>query len=234
MRAGGAARWAVVLAVPFLLAAADPTGDVAGCRGAGGTGAPDLVEARGEIVELGTSARWVLTFAEPLPVPDEEGRPLRIDVAIRDPGVPAVSFAYYGRINRIVRMDATVDHPTQILLIPERGRSTFNPPIVDGATISIQVPGRTLTEDEDLTGTSPDLERLRWTVIVRDERDCDALGTGRPTERLVEVAEGTAPPPPDASDGGEGDAPVWPWAVGIAAAVAAAITGYVARRRASS
>jgi hypothetical protein len=230
MLARGAARWAILVVVPALVAASDPTGDVAGCRGAGGSGAPDLVEARGEIVEIGTSARWVLTFAQPLEVPDGEGKPFRVDVAIRDPDVPVLSFAYYRRINRIVRVDATIDHPTQILLIPERARNVFNPPDVDGATMTIQVPGRTLSDDEDLTGTSPGLDRLRWTVIVRDERDCDILGDGLPTERLIEVRRATSPPDVSGGDG----APVWPWAVGIAAAFAAAITGYVARRRASS
>ena len=55
----------------------------------GGTaeGAPDLVEARGEIVELGTSARWELTFAEPLVMPDATGHPFRVDIAIHDPAV---------------------------------------------------------------------------------------------------------------------------------------------------
>jgi hypothetical protein len=51
--------------------------------------------------------------------------------------------------------------------------------------MTIQVPGRTLSADEDLTGTSPGLEKLRWTVVVRDGRACDFLGDGRPIERLV-------------------------------------------------
>jgi hypothetical protein len=229
MRARGAARWAVVAVVPLLVAASDPAGDVAGCRGSARSGAPDLVEARGQITEAGTSARWVLRFAEPLAVPDGEGKPFRVDVAIRDPDVPVVSFAYYRRINRIVRVDATIDHPTQILLIPERGRNVFNPPIVDGATMTIQVPGRTLSADEDLTGTSPGLDRLRWSVIVRDEGACDFLGGGRVSERMRPTLE-IGPP----SDPGRPRSFPWPWAVGIAAAFAAAITGYVARRRASS
>ena len=190
MRRAGAARLSALLAiVPLLIAASDPAGDVNGCRGALGLGAPDLIDARGEIVELGTSARWTLTFAEPLTVPDAVGRPFRVDIAIRDPDVPPVSFAYYRGVNRLVRVDATVDHPTEIYLLPERGTNVFNPPIIEGATMTIQVPGRTLSADEDLTGTSPGLEALGWTVIVRDGRTCDFLGDGQPTERLTVRAD---------------------------------------------
>ena len=70
MRAGAARLMALLSIAPFLVAASDPEGDVAGCLGGAGSGAPDLVEVNGEIVELGTSARWELTFAEPLTVPD--------------------------------------------------------------------------------------------------------------------------------------------------------------------
>jgi hypothetical protein len=185
MRAGPALRLALVGVVPLLVAASDPAGDARGCTGGAGTGVPDLVGADGYIVELGTSARWELTFAEPLTVPDAQGRPFRVDIVIRDPKVPAQSFAYYRNVNRLVRVDATVEHPTEIYLLPERGTSEFNPPVVEGSSMTIQVPGRTLTEDEDLTGTSPGLGSLRWTVIVRDGRSCDFLGDGRPTERLL-------------------------------------------------
>ena len=61
-RAGPARRAALIAIVPLLVAASDPTGDVAGCGDRPGAGTPpDLVDARGEIVELGTSARWTLT-----------------------------------------------------------------------------------------------------------------------------------------------------------------------------
>ena len=159
-RAGPARRAALIAIVPLLVAASDPTGDVAGCGDTPGAGAPpDLVDARGEIVELGTSARWTLTFAEPLVVPDAVGRPFRVDIAIRDPDVPPLSFAYYRDVNRLVRVDATVAHETEIFLLPERGANVFNPPIIEGATMTIQMPGRTLSADEDLTGTSPDSRR---------------------------------------------------------------------------
>jgi hypothetical protein len=224
MRARAAHRWALLAILPLLVAASDPEGDVAGCLGGTGSGAPDLVGARGEIVELGTSARWELTFAETLTVPDPVGRPFRVDIAIRDPEVPAVSFAYYRNANRLVRVDATVGHRTEIYLLPERGTNVFNPPIVRDISMTIQVPGRTLSDDEDLTGTSPGLERLRWTVIVRDGRACDFLGTGRPIERFVTQPSGA----PELEPGPDG---LSPWWVAAGAAVAVlAIGGYVARR----
>ncbi|HYY08679.1 MAG TPA: hypothetical protein VFA25_08775, partial [Actinomycetota bacterium] len=180
-----ASRWALVALVPVLVAAADPAADVRGCGGGDASGAPDLVEARGEIIEFGTSARWTLTFAEPLTVPDPKGHPFRVDIALRDPDVPALSFRYFHEINRLVRVDATVDHKTEIYLLPERATNEFNPPSVEGDTMTIQVPGRILSDDEDLTGTSPGLGRLRWTVVVRDGRACDLLGDGTTSERLV-------------------------------------------------
>jgi hypothetical protein len=180
--------------LPLLVAAADPSGDVVGCGRDAGVGAPDLIRAEGHIVELGTSARWTLTFAEPLAVPDTAGRPFRVDIAIRDPEVPALSFAYYRNVNRLIRVDATIEHETEIYLLPERGANVFIPPVIEGTTMTIQVPGRTLSADEDLTGTSPGLEALRWAVIVRDERACDFLGDGRPTERLVAQMEEGSPP----------------------------------------
>ena len=224
MRSAAAPRWALIAMLPLLIAASDPTGDVAGCTGGAGSGAPDLVDARGEIVELGTSARWELTFAEPLTVPDAVGHPFRVDVAIRDPKAPALSFAYYRNVNRLVRVDATVEHPTEIYLLPERATNVFNPPSISGRTMVIQVPGRTLTADEEQTGTSPGLESLRWTVVVRDGRACDFLGDGRTTERLV-------PQPAAAVPNGSGRAGLSPWwAVAGAAVALLAVAGYVVRR----
>jgi hypothetical protein len=222
------ARWVLVLLVPLLVAAADPAGDVTGCRGGRAGGAPDLVRAEGTILEQGTSARWQLTFSLPLRIPDPIGHPFRVDVAIFDPTAPPESFAYYHRINRIVRVDATVAHRTGILLLPERAVNEFLPPAIDGRTMTIQVPGRILTEDRDLTGTSPGLRELRWTVIVRDEASCDFLGDGRATERLVPQA---SPSPSAPDEAGRTGQPIGPWIVTFAGlAVAVLAFGYVARR----
>ena len=227
MRAGAAPRGALLALLPLLIAASDPAGDVAGCAGRSGSEAPDLVEAHGEIVELGTSARWELTFAEPLIVPDAAGRPFRVDIAIQDPDVPTESFAYYRNVNRLVRVDATVDHQTEIYLLPERGTNVFDPPIIEGRSMTIQVPGRTLSNDEDLTGTSPGLESLRWTVIVRDGRACDFLGGGRPTERFVTQPPGAVRPEPQPAP--RSGLSLWLIAAGAAAALLA-LGGYVRRR----
>ena len=232
MRARAAPRWALLALLPLLIAASDPEGDVVGCTGGAGSGAPDLLDAHGEIVELGTSARWELTFADPLTVPDAVGRPFRVDIAIRDPVVPALSFAYFRNVNRLVRVDATVGHRTEIYLLPERATNVFNPPIIEGASMTIQVPGRTLTADEDLTGTSPGLEALRWTVIVRDGGSCDFLGEGRPTERLVpqpSVSPSAESSPEPEREPDAGGLSPW-WGAAVAALALLAIGGYVVRR----
>jgi len=69
----------VAVLAPVLVAAADPSGDVAPCPNVPGGSAtigdgeaPDLVQATGEIVELGTSALFTLRFAEHVVVPDRE------------------------------------------------------------------------------------------------------------------------------------------------------------------
>jgi hypothetical protein len=228
-RARPARLAALVAIVPLLVAASDPSGDVTGCRNGVGSGAPDLVEARGEILELGTSARWTLTFADPLLVPDPVGHPFRVDIAIRDPDVPTDSFAYYRNVNRLVRVDATIEHPTEIYLLPERGTNVFNPPMIEGDTMTIQVPGRTLSDDEELTGTSPGLEALRWTVIVRDGRACDFLGDGRPIQRFVPGPEPEPEPRTPAAPGSAGSSSWWVVA-GAAVVLALGAGAYVLRR----
>jgi hypothetical protein len=224
----GLARLAVLGLAPLLVAASDPAGDVAGCRGGAAGGAPDLVRAEGAIVELGTSATWTLTFAEPLETPDAEGRPFRVDVAIRDPSVPGVTFAYYRNVNRLVRFDAARDPRTEIYLLAERGTNVFNAPVIEGASMTIQVPGRTLSDDEDLTGTSPGLEALRWTVIVRDEGACDFLGAGRPTHRLRSATQAPpVAPGPTAAPPSSG----LPWFVAGAVLALAGLAAILARSR---
>ena len=97
------------------------------------------------------------------------------------------------------------------------------------------MPGRTLTADEDDTGTSPGLERLRWGVIVRDEGTCDLLGSGRPEARLVvgpEVAPGT--PGGASSDSRDEPAPRSWLAIAAVLSVPILVLGYVVVRRRSA
>lgn len=225
----------LALATPLLLAATDPVGDVGRCPrvpGIVGDAAPDLVEATGEIVELGTSARFTLRFVEPLVVPDDEGTPFRVDIVLLDPAVPAVDAGLYRGVNRLLRYDAVAEPITTILLLPEAGQSRFIAPTIEARSLVMQVPGRTLSADEDETGTSPGLERLRWGVIVRDERACDLLGDGRPTQRLVEGASrpGEAEPVVDRAATAWG---AWPL-VALVAVVPAVLAVYLLRQRARS
>jgi hypothetical protein len=233
------ARTALVIAiVPLLLAATDPVDDIAPCPSVSGGsatgiadgGAPDLLEARGEIVELGTSIRFTLRFAEPLVVPDDEGRPFRVDIVLLDPDVPSVDAGLYRGLNRILRFDAVPDAVTTTLLLPEAGQSRFLPPTIEDETFVLQVPGRTVVADEDETGTSPGLGQLRWGVVVRDEGSCDLLGSGRPTERLVDAAD---PAPASVRDdpGSATSARAAPVLVAGAIVLVGALAAYLVRRR---
>ena len=129
------------------------------CPDAGGSpgAAPDLVSARGQIVELGTSGMWTLRFADPLEVPDRAGTPFRVDLVLRDPTCqPWFASPTTARLNRMLRYDAVRGPgPWSILLIPKRAQNCSFPPTIDGDTMTIQVPGRILSADEDETGTSP-------------------------------------------------------------------------------
>jgi len=197
----------VLALVPLLLgaSASDPRGDTASCRG--GVAAPDpsidLIGADAVATEGGSAVRFTVTFAASLRVPDTEGRPLRVDVLVRDPEALAVSFAYYRDVNRIVRFDAVGGADVAILLLPERGTNTFFGATVTGSVLTIELPGRLLTLDADLAG--PALDRLRWSVVARDERTCDFVGDGRPTFAVAPAealpqASPTAPPDADPDD----------------------------------
>jgi hypothetical protein len=230
----------VLVASPLLLAASDAAGDVAACPDAqpGSPGhAPDLRSARGRIVELGTSALWTLRFAHDLEVPDRHGKAFRVDLLLHDPAAPAVNVAYYRHINRLIRYDAVEDPTLTILLLPEHGQNVFSPPTVDRNVMTFQVPGRILSADEDETGTSPGIENMRWTVVVRDERSCDLLGNGRPTHPMVPAAATSGPPLPSSiatGPGIEGSAnasiPRWLWLV-LGGSVIAGSVAYGVRRR---
>jgi hypothetical protein len=119
---------AVVALAPFAVAAADPRGDVTACRAGDGIvrgSAPDLVAATARAVEGGAALQVRLTFARRPPVPDEDGRPFRVDVVVRDPALAAYSVGPYRHMNRIVRYDAVQAPQLEILLIPERGVNEF-------------------------------------------------------------------------------------------------------------
>jgi hypothetical protein len=230
----------VLVASPSLLAASDPAGDVAACPGAhpGSEGhAPDLRSARGRIVELGTSAMWTLRFAHDLTVPDRRGKAFRVDLLLHDPAAPAVNVAYYRHVNRLIRYDAVEDPALTILLLPEHGQNVFSPPTIERNVMTFQVPGRILSADEDETGTSPGIENVRWTVVVRDERSCDLLGNGRPTHPMVRAAATDPPLPSTIATGagieGSADAsiPRWLWFVLGGAVIAGSIAYGVRRRR---
>jgi hypothetical protein len=189
--------------MPLTLAAADPTGDQVACRGARGPGdPPDLVDAAGWLGEEGSTAVWRLTFAGPLAVPDPTEPPFRVDVVIRDPKVPTVTFGNYRRFNRLVRFDASGrGSRVQLLFVPEGGHTLFDPPTIDGDTMTIEMPGRLLL-GTDLFGRV-DMQRLRWTAVVRDGGRCDVLGDGTTSLRLSPV-----PPAPTSSSGPDGQTTV--------------------------
>jgi hypothetical protein len=225
---------ALALLAPLALAAADPRGDAVACLGAhGGGNPPDLVAAVGRAREEGSSATWRLTFAHPLRVPDPTPPPFRVDVVIRDPKVPAVSFGDYRDFNRIVRFDATGENAhLELLFIAEGGHTLFDPPVIEGDTMTIRMPGRLLLGADEFGRAA--MQRLRWTVVVRDGGRCDLLGDGSPTHRLVGAPpSSTATPAQAPAEAGlPGFAvPTIAIAVVLVGAVAVAAFALVRRRR---
>ena len=203
---------ALALATPMLLGAADPSGDLVPCEGTGRAAADapiDIVSARCTTAEDGLAMRFTITFAEPLPVPDEEGSPLRVDVLIHDPAMPDLSVDYYRGLNRIVRFDAvSLKAGLMILLLPERTQSPFTSGAqLDGDTLTLTLPSRMVMPDPDLAGF--DYDGVLWTVVARDESTCDVMGErARPTRPLKVLADDAAPTPApsgavaETSDGG--------------------------------
>ena len=184
---------------PLLLGAADPGSDLVSCR----SGSPlvsdapiDMVKASGTSAENGLALRFTIGFSEPLPVPDDEGSPLRVDVLLRDTAVPDLSADYYRSLNRIVRFDAVADPGLLILLLPEKAESPFTGGVrARGETLTLTLPARMVMHDPDVAGF--DLSSLRWTVVARDEDTCDLLGErARPDRRVrvLEAAASAAPP----------------------------------------
>ncbi len=186
---------ALLLALPLVIAARDPRGDVVPCGSATvDASAPDLVAIEATAQELGTAAVWRLTFTRPLVVPDPSAPPVRIDILVRDPKIPALSVDGQPGVNRVVRWDATsADQPVVIKWIPEHSQVSFNPPVIEGNTLELRVPGRILL------GESPDgtesVERLRWSARVSDGPGCDVLGR-RPSLRLQGATRSSPPVAP--------------------------------------
>jgi hypothetical protein len=226
---------ALALLASLTLAAADPRGDAVPCLDAhGGGNPPDLVAAVGRASEEGSSATWRLTFAHPLRVPDPTDPPFRVDVVIRDPKVPVVSFGDYRDFNRIVRFDATGGNARlELLFIAEGGHTLFDPPVIDGDTMTIRMPGRLLLGADEFGRAA--MQRLRWSVVVRDGGRCDLLGDGSPTHRLVGAPpSSTATPaqaPAEAGSPGSAVATIAIAIVVVAAFAAFAAFALVRRRR---
>ena len=199
MRRRGSLVPVVLLLAPLLVGAADPASDLVSCDG---TTIPqrhapiDILHASGTTAEEGLALRFTITFSEPLPLPDEEGRPLRVDVLIDDPTVPEVSVSYYRGLNRILRLDAVSASPGLVaLLLPERSDDRFTNGVeVDGDTLTMTIPSRMVMPDPDLAGF--DYSGLRWTVVAQDEGTCDILGArARPTRPIKVLASKPSPSP---------------------------------------
>lgn len=186
-----AAIAALVVVVPLLVAATDPPHDALPCDGGSSGSArvgPDLISAEGFAEELGTAAVWRLRFDRPVEVPSD----LQIDVVVRDPYLPATTLDGEPGLNRVVRWTASsAEEPVRILWVLEDNETPFNPPVIDGDTVEIRVPGRILLgEDEDGTES---VARTRWSVVVRQGSICDRLGTGEPDLRLTGIGGDTTP-----------------------------------------
>jgi hypothetical protein len=161
--------------------------------------------------------------------------PFRVDVVIRDPKVPAVSFGDYRDFNRIVRFDATGGNARlELLFIAEGGHTLFDPPVIDGDTMTIRMPGRLLLGADEFGPAA--MQRLRWTVIVRDGGRCDLLGRGGPPTLRLQASPPASPsitPGQPIGTGGPstgGDA-VGVVIVAVLVLVAILVVAYVIRRR---
>ena len=181
----------LVLAVPLLLGAKDPRGDVVDCGTGAAAPGPDLVAATGTATELGTVAVWRLTFDRSITVPSD----LRIDVLVRDPRLPPVTVGGERGMNRIVRWVATsAQQPIEIAWLPHDGSTSFNAPTIHGRSITLVAPGRLLL-GESANGVES-VHRARWSVMVQAGSTCDRLGSGVPVERLANGPSYTPSPHP--------------------------------------
>ncbi|HLB39941.1 MAG TPA: hypothetical protein VJM84_05760 [Actinomycetota bacterium] len=179
-----AATLSVLLVLPMLVAATDPRGDLVACDGSGAfaSGAADLLGVDAVAAELGSVALWRLRFAEPPPGGGDRSAALHITVYVRDPRIPGQVVDGHPGVNRTVSWSGGPDDPVQIRLVPEDSTTPFNPPVIDGDTVEIQVPGRILVGEEE-DGTA-DVGGIRWSIVVRQGDACDGFGGGKPTLRL--------------------------------------------------
>jgi hypothetical protein len=195
-----------LLLAPLLLGWSDPAHDLAPCSGAerAASGGPiDIVEAVGTSAEEGLAIQFRITFARDLPVPDERGKPFRVDVLLRDPSLPDLTAGPYLDLNRIVRFDAVAEPGLLVLLLPERTVTPFAGGVdVRRDTLTLTLPARIVMQDPDLAGF--DLQRLRWNVVARDEGTCDILGGRSEPARKLTVVDPASPvpstPPPAPAD----------------------------------
>jgi hypothetical protein len=198
-----------LLLAPLLLGWSDPAHDLAPCSGAerAASGGPiDLVEAVGTSAEEGLAIQFRITFARGLPVPDERGKPFRVDVLLRDPSLPDLTAGPYLDLNRIVRFDAVAEPGLLVLLLPERTVTPFAGGVdVQGDTLTLTVPARIVMQDPDLAGF--DLQRLRWNVVARDEGTCDVLGGRSEPDRKLTVVDPASPVPSASSAPAADDSP---------------------------
>jgi len=235
-----AAALALVAVVPLLMAARDPKGDVVDCGSGAAITDPtaDVVAVRGEAAELGTAAVWSVTFAKPLPVPDHAGSPLRIDVLVRDPTIAPVTIGDEHGMNRIVRWNDTgPDALENVMWVYERNATTFNPPVIDGRTVTITVPGRILLGEAE-NGTEF-VRRARWSVLVRDGNACDRVGDvprytlqavkGSPSPTVSHLIPSRSASPAPA----EGRSPVG-WGLTVILLLAVTVVPFMLLRRRSS
>jgi hypothetical protein len=147
-------------------------------------------------------------------------------------------------MNRIVRWtDTSTDATEEILWVYERSHTSFNPPVIDGRTVVLTVPGRILL-GEAQNGTEL-VRRARWSLVVRDGDACDRVG-GVPTYHLraepvptISAAPTTITPASRSSalsastvTDTSGGWPRWPIALVLLLGVAA-VPRYLMRRKGS-
>jgi hypothetical protein len=223
---------AALLLAPLLVAARDPRGDVVPCGAAPvDAPAPDLIAIEATAQELEAAAVWRLTFARPLVVPDPSSPPVRIDILVRDPKIPGMSVDGQPGVNRVVQWDATsAEQPIVVKWIPERSQVSFNPPVIEGNTLELRVPGRILL------GESPDgtesVRRLRWSARVSDGPGCDLVG-GRPVLRLQRAGTSSPPvaPAPATSSDDAGPTSSAPRVLFVGSAIALGLLAFWGLRR---